>query len=305
VTAAGLLSPRRVLVPLEARSLPEAVMKLVAACAADGMVGDATRLESEIAEASPEDTLTVGADFFLPHFRTTAVSSVVVALGIAPKPILRSPKARRRARGVLLVIAPVKEAAAYLQTVAAFARVLADADSRKAIFSATSPEEVLAVPALRDLIIEGPLRVGDIMAPVISIAPETSLGDAAALMVRRSLEALPVVGQRNEVLGIVSQAELLDYLVPSYVQQLTTGKAMAVRKLAGRVIADPRELPVREAMRRNVICVDEHQTVAEAAALMAHKDLDRIPVVKEGALVGILVRSDLVRKVIGSVKRES
>ena len=124
-------------------------------------------------------------------------------------------------------------------------------------------------------------------------------------MVRRSLEALPVVGQRNEVLGIVSQAELLDYLVPSYVQQLTTGKAMAVRKLAGRVIADPRELPVREAMRRNVICVDEHQTVAEAAALMAHKDLDQIPVVKEGALVGILARSDLVRKVIGSVKRES
>ena len=105
-------------------------------------------------------------------------------------------------------------------------------------------------------------------------------------MVRRSLETLPVVGQRNEVLGVVSQAELLDYLVPSYIQQLTTGKVMAVRKAAGRVIADPRELPVREAM-------------------MAHKDLDRIPVVKEGALVGILVRSDLVRKVIGSVKRES
>lgn len=305
MTAAGLLSSRRVLVPLEARNLPEAVMKLVAACAADGRVTDTTLLESIIAEASPEDTLTVGADFFLPHFRTDAVSSVVVALGIAPKPIPRSPKARRRARGVLLVVAPVKEAAAYLQTVAAFARVLADPDSRRAIFAATSPEEVLAVPALRDLIIEGPLRVGDIMAPVISIAPETSLGDAAALMVRRSLETLPVVGQRNEVLGVVSQAELLDYLVPSYIQQLTTGKVMAVRKAAGRVIADPRELPVREAMRRNVICVDEHQTVAEAAALMAHKDLDRIPVVKEGALVGILVRSDLVRKVIGSVKRES
>jgi mannitol/fructose-specific phosphotransferase system IIA component (Ntr-type) len=111
VTAAGLLSSRRVLVPLEARNLPEAVMKLVAACAADGMVTDATRLESVIAEASPEDTLTVGADFFLPHFRTDAVSSVVVALGIAPKPIPRSPKARRRARGVLLVVAPVKEAA--------------------------------------------------------------------------------------------------------------------------------------------------------------------------------------------------
>ena len=229
MTTAGLLSPRRVLVPLEARNLPEAVMKLVAACAADGRVTDTARLESVIAEASPEDTLTVGADFFLPHFRTDAVSSVVVALGIAPKPIPRSPKSRRKARGVLLVVAPVKEAAAYLQTVAAFARVLADADSRKAIFGATSPEEVLSIPALRDLIIEGPLRVGDIMAPVIASRPKPLLAmpprDGSA-----ESEALPVVGQRNEVLGVVSQAELLDYLVPSYVRQLTTGKVMAVRK---------------------------------------------------------------------------
>ena len=83
MTAAGLLSSRRVLVPLEARTLAEAVQNLVAACAADGLVADTARLQSVIAEASPEDTLTVGADFFLPHFRTDAVSSVVVALGMA------------------------------------------------------------------------------------------------------------------------------------------------------------------------------------------------------------------------------
>ena len=52
------------------------------------------------------------------------------------------------------------------------------------------------------------------------------------------------------------------------------------------------------------MCLDKNG-MEWAGALMAHKDLDRIPVVKEGALVGILARSDLVRKVIGSVKRQS
>jgi CBS domain-containing protein len=93
--------------------------------------------------------------------------------------------------------------------------------------------------------------------------------------------------------------------VPSYIQQLTTGKVMAVRKVAGRVIADPRGLPVREAMRRNVICVDEHQTVAEGRRPDGPQGSRPDPRGEEGALVGILVRSDLVRKVIGSVKRES
>jgi CBS domain-containing protein len=132
------------------------------------------------------------------------------------------------------------------------------------------------------------------------VTPGTTLAEAAALMVRRNLEALPVVGERGEVLGLVSHGELLKYLVPSYIQRLTTGKVMAARKVEGRVITDARELPVREAMLRNVICMDEHQPVAEAAALMANKDLERIPIVKDGTLVGILVRSELVRKVIGA-----
>ena len=301
MSAGGLLTERRVLVPLEARSLQEAVQQLVDACVADGVVSDLARLQTVVAESSPEDTLAVGADFFLPHFRTDAVSGVTVALGIAPKPIPREPKARREARGVLLVVAPLREAAGYLQAIAAFARVLSDDEARKAIFAATRPSDVLAVPALRDLVIEGPLRVADIMTtPVVTVSPGTSLAEAAALMVRRNLEALPVVGERGEVLGLVSHGELLKYLVPSYIQRLTTGKVMAARKVEGRVITNPRELPVKEAMLRNVICMDEHQPVAEAAALMANKDLERIPIVKDGALVGMLVRSELVRKVIGA-----
>lgn len=300
MSATGLLSERRILVPLKARTLEEAVRALAAACSADGLVRDTARLEAAIDDAWPEDTLTIGADFFLPHFRTDAVPGVVVALGVTPAPIPRTPGEKREARGVLLVIAPPREAVAYLQTVAAFARVLSEAEARGAIIAAASATEVYAIPALRDLRIEGPLRVGDIMVPpVATVSPTSRLGEAATLMIQRNLEALPVVGERGEVLGVVSHAELLRYLVPSYVQQVTTGKMPALRKTGGRV-ADPRDLPVREAMLRNVICLDEHQTVAEAAAAMANRDLQRIPVVKDGVLVGIVTRSDLVRKVIGA-----
>ncbi|MGH7702209.1 MAG: CBS domain-containing protein, partial [Gemmatimonadales bacterium] len=61
----------------------------------------------------------------------------------------------------------------------------------------------------------------------------------------------------------------------------------------------PGQLPVREAMSRNVFCLSEDQTVAEAATLMTNKELDRFPVVREGVITGFLTRADIVRKLVG------
>jgi CBS domain-containing protein len=56
---------------------------------------------------------------------------------------------------------------------------------------------------------------------------------------------------------------------------------------------------VRDVMTRQVLCVAPEQPVAEVAALMTNKDVERVPVVWEGRLVGFLTRGDIVRKLIG------
>ena len=53
-------------------------------------------------------------------------------------------------------------------------------------------------------------------------------------------------------------------------------------------------------MTRQVMCVAPEQPIAEVAALMSNKDVDRVPVVREGRLVGFLTRGDIVRKLIGN-----
>jgi predicted transcriptional regulator len=57
---------------------------------------------------------------------------------------------------------------------------------------------------------------------------------------------------------------------------------------------------VRDVMTRQVLCVSPDQPLAEVASLMTNKDVDRVPVVWEGRLVGFLTRGDIVRKLIGS-----
>ncbi|MFZ5625378.1 MAG: CBS domain-containing protein [Gemmatimonadota bacterium] len=295
---ADLLGRGRVIVPLQAQSLPAAVDELAAACAAAGLVDDPARLEAALRAARPEDAVSMGPNAFLPHVRTEAVSGVVVALGVTGAPITVE---GRKSRIVLLVAAPPRQAAAYLQAVAAFARLFSRPEVLEALHGAGSAEDVLALPALHELSLDGPLLVRDIMTPrVLSVTPDTPLGEAATLLVHHGVESLPVVGEHGEVIGLLSNRELIKWLVPSYVARVNTGEVPAARMVGDRVIADPRQLPVREAMQRAVLCLSDHHTVSEAATLMANKDVDRVPVVREGKLCGFLTRSDIVRKLIGN-----
>ena len=91
---------------------------------------------------------------------------------------------------------------------------------------------------------------------------------------------------------MVSERELIRHLLT--IQAFTGPDA--------RVAAPPAigTRTVRDLMSRQVLCVAPGQPLAEVASLMSNKDVDRVPVVREGRLVGFLTRGDIVRKLIGS-----
>jgi CBS domain-containing protein len=303
VNLIDLLAEQRVLVPLSAKTLAEALQALAQACVADGKVTDPERLATAIRETSPADTVSMGPHAFLSHFRTDAVPEVVVALGIAGSPVRREPRSSRKARIVLLVVAPPGEAARSLQAVGAFARVLAQPEIATSLLEARSPADVLQNPGLRAVPYEGPLMARDLMrTPALTVGPDVSLGEAAVLMLQQELEELPVVGERGEVVGLLSHAELLRHLVPAFLQRRTRGEAATRKRGSTRIATDPWLVPVREVMARNVLCLSDDQSVAEAAALMASKRLEGLPVVRDGVLIGLLTRSDIVRRVVGGIE---
>jgi CBS domain-containing protein/mannitol/fructose-specific phosphotransferase system IIA component (Ntr-type) len=294
VRLTDLLSPRRVVVPLPAATLEEGIRILVDACVADARVADAARLREAIRQSWPEDTMSLGPHAWLPHFRTDAVPALVVALGLAQAPIPRvdaEPDARDAPdpRMILLIVAPPGDNAAYLQTVAVFARALARPDVAAGLLAARSSAEVLALPPLRSLELEGQLLVRDLMrAQVVALRPEETLDAAASQLQRHGVEALPVVSETGEVVGLLSYRELLRNLVPGYVQRVTAGTAPA----------EARVPLVRDVMARSVLCVSEDQTLADAAQLLAARDVERVPVVREGVLRGFVTRADLVRRLL-------
>lgn len=127
------------------------------------------------------------------------------------------------------------------------------------------------------------LLVGDALEPVrYRVYPETPLAEVIDLMVRRSVRALPVVGEGFEVLGIITSGDALDHVL---------------RDRPSEEAGDPHidGLAARDVMTRAVLCVSETQQLVEAAQTMVHRDVEQLPVVREGQLVGVITRDGILK----------
>lgn len=287
-----ILRPEHVIAPLQADSFRAAVRELVQRLVDTGALLHPERLERLTTEDRVRDVVHVGDRILLPHLRTDAVDELVVAIGVAPTPLQTGGVAGEATEQiVVLVLAPPTAANHYLQMVAALARALRSEGVVDRMIHASSAEEIIAIPEIRDLSVQPRLVVRDIMTQrVHRVYPETPVSELLELLARYELKAVPVVGEKREVLGIVTDRDLLRFLLPQVVQ-VGTGEQHEQRAL--------QDTQVREIMTRSVMCISEDQSLAELASIMVNKDVERLPVVSEGKLTGFLTRSDILRKLFG------
>lgn len=140
------------------------------------------------------------------------------------------------------------------------------------------------------------MKVAEIMTTeVVTVPPSSSLKEAAELMLEKRISGMPVVGSDREVLGIVSETDVLfkerirkEQHGPGLIRRHLETEADTSLKLAARTVGG--------AMTTPPVTIGASRSVAEAATLMLEHSVNRLPVVDtEGHLVGLVTRTDLVR----------
>ena len=140
------------------------------------------------------------------------------------------------------------------------------------------------------------MKIADVMTrDVLSVGPETPLREVARLLSERRISGVPVVDEAGACVGILSEADLLP-------KQLSRGPS---RRLPLEWILGERTVPeelrrrsattAAQAMSAPAVTIAPDRPLREAAALDHERGVNRLPVVSEGALVGIVTRADLVR----------
>jgi CBS domain-containing protein len=286
VRLAEILRPEHVVAPLPAETVHAAVAALAQRLIDTGAVAHPERLARLFSsEARVRDLIHVGDRVLMPHLRTDAVADLVVGVGVAPQALkVDATDVDSVARVIVLVLAPPAAAGLYLQTVAALARALRHDEVVDALVASGSPQAVLEIPAIREITIQPRLTVRDVMTQrVYRVGPDDPVKVVLDLVAEHRLRAVPVVGEDREVLGMITDRDLLRFLLPGVQRPADSTGAVTGTK-------------VREVMSRAVICVSEDQALAEVAGIMVSKDLERLPVTSEGKLTGFLTRGDILRK---------
>jgi len=134
-------------------------------------------------------------------------------------------------------------------------------------------------------------RVKQVMSTsVVTIGQDASCRDAVALMARRRIRHLPVVGRDGRMCGIVTDRDLRHHLFrPDVLREI--GAVPADRLLSA--------VSVRELMSTPVVSIGVDDTLEEAAARMRAGKIGALPVVAAGEIVGILTETDVLRRIVG------
>jgi CBS domain-containing protein len=141
------------------------------------------------------------------------------------------------------------------------------------------------------------MRATDVMtSEVITVHEDTSVQAAAQLMAERGISALPVVDRDNRVIGMVSEGDLLHRAETGTERRRSWWLEMmaSTNRLAEDYIKSHGG-KVKDVMTHDVLSVTEETPVADIAVLLETNRVKRVPVLRNGKLVGIVSRANLVR----------
>jgi CBS domain-containing protein len=140
------------------------------------------------------------------------------------------------------------------------------------------------------------MKAAEVMeSHVISVRPETTVCDVARELVARKISAVPVIDEDGSLVGIVSEGDLIRRVEAGtekhrswWLELLTTSAQLATDYVKSHARY------ASEVMTREVVTVQEDTSLAEIAKLFEHHNIKRVPVVRNGTVIGIVGRADLL-----------
>lgn len=144
------------------------------------------------------------------------------------------------------------------------------------------------------------MRAKDVMTTAVhTIGPETPVAAVARLLLERRISGAPVVDAENRVVGVVSERDLMRR--PETGTMRRRGWWLGLVASNDELAADyvkTHGTKARDVMSQPAITVGEEADLADVARLLERRSIKRVPVVRDGKLVGIISRANLLQGLI-------
>ena len=147
------------------------------------------------------------------------------------------------------------------------------------------------------------MKAMDVMVrDVVTVSPEDDIADVIKLLAEHDISALPVVDDDGHVVGVISEADLI------HREEISTGKhrpwwleALTPASTLANEFAKSHGRRVSELMSTDVVSASEDTSLGQIATLLEKHRIKRIPILRDGRLVGIVSRANLIQALASSL----
>jgi CBS domain-containing protein len=155
-------------------------------------------------------------------------------------------------------------------------------------------------------------KVRDFMrCDVFFVKPNHSVFDVAKVFSHNNISGAPVV-DKGRVIGIVSVSDIIKFMntkltnAETIVQEPNSLSLLLLNlvKMGKDYVDFKKELgrisktEVKNMMSKKVVCISPEANLFEAAEMMEKNDVNRLPVIENGKLIGIIARADLIKALV-------
>jgi len=126
------------------------------------------------------------------------------------------------------------------------------------------------------------------------LSPDMNAEDAMKKLLDLRMSGLPVIDESGKLHGVFTEKEILKSILPVYIKNVGAFIYADNSKAEIRKIAELGKFAVKDIMRKETVVITEEASLTEASRVMLTKSERRLMVVKDGKVVGVITRADVV-----------
>ncbi|MGD2075430.1 MAG: CBS domain-containing protein [Gammaproteobacteria bacterium] len=310
VKFSSLFTPAQVVCHLEGITCHEALKRLIELIAGVNRSLDVDRVHEQILRRDSCGITLPAPEVALVHVRVEGLERLQVAIGTSRQ----GPRCGISLEGancpaavpqtvklLVVILAPVDDPAGHLRAAAALSRACHREGFVDRLVALDDPEQIWKAFEAANEHLPAYVKAGDIMQEDFARLHETdSLSAAIDAFCRLGVSELPVVDEDGDLVGIVSEDELIRVCLPEYITWMEDLSPILNFEPFAEVLRRESSVPVVEIMQfsEHYATMDESSPAIQVAKLMMRRNVRQVYVVRDNRLLGVITIQDFIHKVL-------
>ena len=262
-------------------------------------------ITSAVIKREQEISTAIGKGVAIPHARIENFNDFIVAVGVVETPFrakVEASASKDTVELVFLIISDVLKNKNILKIMSAVSKLVIKyphiADKMKTIKDSA---EILKAVQEADIEIGHKITAEDVLSPdIIPLSPNSTLEEVAKRFIIEHTSGLPVVDENGKFLGEITEKELIEFGMPKYLSLMQDLNFLTVGEPFEEYLVNEKTTTIENLYRSKdeLIILDRKAPIMEICFIMVSKNIKRLYVVENGEYLGLIKRSDIIKKVL-------